>query len=375
MKVPLDIGLVVHRAVRNDGQGRVMVELARALARRGHAVTVYAQAIEAELTSIVEHVKLPAPSRRIPKLARDVVVMPTATGAVRRRRHDVTCVMGAVAIPRHPYVMYAQFSQAGWRATWTERTRPSAYHRANNRVGMVTERLVARSADHVLACAEHIPHELGVGPADVTIVPNGIDPDEFRVVTSAERAARRQQLGLPADAFAIAFAGEYRTGRKGLLQLLEAVAEGGPDEHVLVAGDGPADAVRDVAAASGIAERVHLLGFVPARAVLEAADACAVTSLYEPFSIVALEAAASGVPLVLSARAGAAAHLGRDASVLVQHPEDPVVIRSALDHIRASPELRRSLVASGTAVAERLTWDHVMAQAVAVLERVAAGRA
>lgn len=373
--MPLDIGLVVHRAVRNDGQGRVMVELARALVRGGHAVTLYAQAVDAELAATVQHVRLPQPPRRVPKLAKDVVVMPTATAAVRRRAHDVTCVMGAIAIPRHPYVMYAQFSQAGWRATWSDRTRPSAYHRANNRVGMVTERLVARRADHVLACADQIPHELGVRAADATIVPNGIDLDEFPAVTEPQRAARRQQLGLPADAFAIAFAGEYRTGRKGLLQLLEAVARGVADEHLLVAGDGPADAVRDVAAASGIAERVHLLGFVPAREVLEAADACAVPSLYEPFSIVALEAVASGVPLVLSARAGAAAHLGTEASVLVQRPEDPLAIRSALDELRRSHELRRSLVASGRASAARLTWEHVMSEPVAVLERVAARHA
>ncbi|MGH2770166.1 MAG: glycosyltransferase, partial [Actinomycetota bacterium] len=113
---------------------------------------------------------------------------------------------------------------------------------------------------------------------------------------------------------------------------------------------------------------------VPVTPVFHAADVVAVPSIYEPFSLVALEAAAAGVPLVLSARAGAAEHLA-SAAVMVDHPADPDALRRALDDLEEDPEAARRLAFQARRTAEGLHWRITAGRALEVLERVAGARA
>jgi glycogen(starch) synthase len=214
-----------------------------------------------------------------------------------------------------------------------------------------------------------VADELGAPAGTVTVVPNGVDPEHFAPVTAAARQAARRALGLPAAAFVVTFAGEYHTNRKGLDALLAAVAAG--DEHLVVAGSGPRRALAAAADRLGCGARVHVVGFGDARTVVAAADAVAVPSRYEPFSIVALEAASSCVPLALSVRAGAAEHLAEVAH-LVGEPVDAGAVRRALDRLRAlAPDERASRLAEGRAIAERLAWPACAARAAEVVEAAA----
>ena len=345
-----------------------MLELARALIDRGHAVTVLARHVDEEIETRARVRRLArAPG---PNLTDDLALFALASAALRRSSFDITCVMGPCALPPHPFVYYAQFSHAGWQSTWTTAGRPSRYHRAHGRMARALERAVASRAERVLACSEGVASEVGVG-VGTSIVPNGIDLAEFPVATAARRAARRRALGLDDRAFVIAFAGEYRTNRKGLEPLVRAIARGRGDEHVLVAGDGDPDALLALAHRLGCAHRVHPLGFVDVADVLPAADAAAVPSLYEPFSIAALEAAATGLPVVISAVAGAAAHLG-DGAVVVDRPDDVDALRAALDCVRDDAD-RAAMGRAARAAAERLSWEVVAGEAAGVVETAASG--
>src|SRR2546428_50103 len=122
---PLDVAVVTHNVVRQDGQGRVMVEVVRALLQRGHDLTVYSRAVAPELAGDVRFHRLPRPPG--PGLTDDLVLLAAATGSLRRAHHDVTCVMGPCALPRPLFVYYAQFSQAGWRQSWTGGHPPSRF--------------------------------------------------------------------------------------------------------------------------------------------------------------------------------------------------------------------------------------------------------
>jgi glycosyltransferase involved in cell wall biosynthesis len=208
-------------------------------------------------------------------------------------------------------------------------------------------------------------------PVPVAVVPNGVDVEEFPVVTPAERAQARAEFGVPAGGFVVAFIGDYTTPRKGLGVLLDAVGKGPANEYLLVAGRGHRVEVSARASALAIAGRVRLLGVVPARDVLAAADVVAVPSWYEPFSLVALEAAARGIPAVVSAAAGAAAILGEAAVVFA--PGDAGQLRLAIDEVREHPGRagQRATVARG--IAETLRWDAVTEQAARVIEDVASG--
>lgn len=361
----LDVALVAPNVERGDGQGQAMLQLALALAARGHRVTVYAHRLEPGVA--LAHRKIPDPPG--PRLVADLVFFAVVSLALRRRRHDVSCVMGPCAIPPRPFVYYAQFSHSGWRRTWVRGAMPSGYHRLHSRLSGWLERRIAGRADRTLSCSTATGVELETAGERLAIVPNGVDPDRFVPVTDPERHAARRSLGLAPEPFVVAFVGEYHTNRKGLDTLLAAVAAG--DEHLVVAGSGPGRALTRKVRRLGCADRVRAVGFCDARTVIAAADAVAVPSRYEPFSIVALEAAASGVPLILSSRAGAAEHLA-DAAYLVDEPVDAPAVRRALDRLRSAPPAERAArVAAGRAAAERLAWPTCADRAAVVVEQAA----
>ena len=342
-----------------------MLALAHQLVDRQHEITVYARRIDQSLQDSVRVERLP---RRVgPQLLDDLLLVPRVSRMVRRGHHEVVCIMGPMGFVPHPYVYYAQFSQRGWRRTWTSDTRPRLYHRLHVCLGAWLEERVAGRADASIACSDAVVTELGVARERATVVPNGIDLGEFPEISSEERATARASFGLAGDTFAIAFIGEYRTPRKGLPQLVAAVAEGGLDEHLLIAGDGDEGSLERTAGALGIQTRVHPLGYRNVRSVIAAADVIVVPSLYEPFSIVALEAAAARRPLILSERAGAARHLGQ-AAVVVADPENPKAIRDAIDAVRADPVASDQRSEAARRIAEGLTWTSCAARAAAVVE-------
>lgn len=370
MQAPLDLGIVAHNVVRGDGQGRVMLELARAASRAGHSVTVYSWTLSDDLRSAerIRWSRIPRPVRA-PQILADEQFVRAATRRLRRARHDVVCLKGACASPRSPFVLYASFWSDAWRRAWGTRP-PRPDQRAQAALAAHRERRAAARARAIMAVSTPVAAEIRrsvPSAADhVHVVPNGVDFQEFRPVTPATRAAARRRFGIPDDAFVIGFVGEFRTPRKGLPALVAGVRLGAdPREVVLVAGDGPpgrpdGGPVRTVG---------HVVPVVP---VYHASDVVAVPSIYEPYSLVALEAAASAIPVVLSARCGAFDVLA-GACVPLEDPTDARQVRAALDRVKDSPDAARKIADAGRRVAEDLAWESTARRAVGLLEE-AAGR-
>ncbi|MGH7336559.1 MAG: glycosyltransferase family 4 protein, partial [Myxococcota bacterium] len=368
----LEIGLVCQNVVRRDGQGRVSLEVARALLQRGHAVTVYAHRLDDELAGRVAFRRIPRPPG--PQLVDDLVFLVVATLFVRRASHDSVCVLGPTALPRRPFAYDAQFSHRGWRRTWTRATRPGLYHRIHARIIGALETFVARRADRVISSTAALGAELLAGAeAKTVVVPNGVDLSEFTTPDASERAAARERFGLGDRDLAIGFFGGWTTPRKGLDPLLRALALSTDGEKLLLAHEGDRSALQERTRELHVGERVHVAGFEPPRTVLAACDLVCVPSLYEPWSLVAFEAAASGVPVVISADAGAAAHL-EGAAAVVEAPE-PELLREAIDRLRTDPGERRRLASAARRAAEALTWEAAMVHAAEVIEEIAVSHA
>lgn len=365
----LDIALAIQHAVRRDGQGRVMVELARALVDRGHRVTVYAHGLDECLRGKVDFVAIPRAHG--PQIVDDLAMLWRTTRALRRRHHDVACVLGHTALPSCPTVFNAQFSHQGWRGSWGRGGRPTWRYRAHARVAAALERLCVRRSDRLVASTEQLAAEVTPGIAvPVTVVPNGVDLEEFSPPSPSERAEARAELGLGTEEFVIGFLGDYATPRKGLDSLVRAVARGPADERLVVAARGDDEGLAGLVRQLGIEDRVVVAGFAPPRTILSAADVQAVPSLYEPFSLVAFEAAACRVPVLLSACAGAAELLG-EAALTVDDPSDPVRLRRGLDSVRSDRPSREQRVEAAQRVASELAWPAVAAAAADAVEAVA----
>ncbi|WP_127818022.1 glycosyltransferase [Microbacterium sp. CPCC 204701] len=199
-------------------------------------------------------------------------------------------------------------------------------------------------------------------PAD--LIPLGVDTDRFSAAASAT----------PRTHPVVGYVGRLEP-YKGVATLLRAAASR-PRWRLEISGDGSQRAeLVALAAELGLSERVSFLGFAQGDALAERyrrLDVIAVPSIpwpgwLEQFCRVAVEAMASGIPVVAS-RSGAIPDVVADAGVLVE-PGDPRALAAGID---AALDTRRwgELRERGLARASEFTWRRVAEQQTALYRSV-----
>jgi D-inositol-3-phosphate glycosyltransferase len=170
------------------------------------------------------------------------------------------------------------------------------------------ERRLLRDATIVALSASHLPvfHKKYGMVSDAHVVPGGVDTERF---CHADRAAALLSLGLSPDVTWIGYVGRL-TREKGIDDLLKAFAlsrSRGCDAQLFVVGGARKKSripdLSEQARNLGIVDAVRFLGSIAnddVAVAFQAADVIAVPSHYEAFGLVALEAMATGTPIVAS---------------------------------------------------------------------------
>jgi glycosyltransferase involved in cell wall biosynthesis len=190
-----------------------------------------------------------------------------------------------------------------------------------------------------------------------------VDRSKLRVVHNAgpggairARRGRRRRIPEPV----VLFLGRvtYQKGPGVFLEAAARVAKERRDVRFVVAGTGDLyHSTIERAAALGIGHRVHFTGFLRGADVARAyrdADVFVMPSVSEPFGIAPLEAAAHGVPVLLSERSGVAEVLP---SAITFDPRSPRELAARLLEVLASPSTRRRLADRARREVARLHWD------------------
>jgi MMP alpha-(1->4)-mannosyltransferase len=216
----------------------------------------------------------------------------------------------------------------------------------------VARRVAARGT--LITVSESSKHDIcrdfGVPPGLVHIVPLGVDTRVFRP---------RQAARVPGRIIAVASAD---SAIKGVATLVRAVGKlvTDRDAHLVIVGK-PAPASQRLAAQLSLADRVtftHGLDDEAFSALLASAEIAVVPSLYEGFSLPAVEHMASGTPLVAS-RTGALPEVTGDAAALVR-PGDDEELAAVLRRLHDSPAERAALADRALRrVGERFAWPAV----------------
>jgi glycosyltransferase involved in cell wall biosynthesis len=146
---------------------------------------------------------------------------------------------------------------------------------------------------------------------------------------------------------------------KNLARLVAAYARSSlPNEGIKLALTGqPDEGLTKLAAASGVADRLHFLGRVPEGempGLYRGAEAIVFVSLYEGFGIPILEAFASGTP-VLTSTVSAMPEVAGDAALLVD-PTSEEQITAGLDRIVSDIQLRARLISAGRERLAQFSW-------------------
>ena len=220
---------------------------------------------------------------------------------------------------------------------------------------------------------EQILRRYPLAPERVRVLHPAVDTARFSPdLAPAARAAVRAELALPAAAPLLVFVGsDFR--RKGLPALLAALCLL-PGAHALVLGaDRPARLRRAgaLAAELGVGERVHFAGVRPDPERLLAAGDCLVfPSRFDAFGNAVLEGMASGLPVVVSRRAGGAEVVipGRTGAV-VDAPEDAAALAAAIRPF-LDPALRAEAGRQARREAEKFNWEAQLACVLATYREV-----
>jgi glycosyltransferase involved in cell wall biosynthesis len=124
-----------------------------------------------------------------------------------------------------------------------------------------------------------------------------------------------------------------------------------------ILGIGQPPELLELARSLDLGDRVSLLGFrEDVERYYQAADLFVLPSVHETFSLAALEAAASGLPLV-AARVGAVDELVGDGEAGIAVDLAPEAMGAAVARLAADPRLRARLGASARRRAEPYTWE------------------
>ena len=203
------------------------------------------------------------------------------------------------------------------------------------------------------------------------MVPVGVDHTVFRPFDDVTPVPGRIMVTSSSD-----------VPMKGLVPLLEAVAKLRTERDVeltVIGRPNEGGRVDQAIARLGLADVVHCVSGISDDALARLygeAEVAVVPSLYEGFSLPAIEAMSCGVAVVATTGGALPEVVGTDGETgLLVPPDDPGALAGAIARLLDDPELRARLGAAGRErVVSRFTWQVTAAGTAACYEAVLAGK-
>ena len=331
--------LVVHVLAPGPvgGLERVVTALAGAQRRDGTDARVVAvtdaEAPEpASLDALREHgvpvlpVPLPPRAYRLERRRLRDTLLPIRPDVVHTHGYRADIQGGAVArgLEVATVTTVHGFTGGGWKNRLYERLQRRAFRRFGA----------------VVAVSSPLGRELaasGVPAGRIHVIPNAAPPAR----ACLDRRDARRELGVSEEEFVLGWVGRLSL-EKGPDVLVEALALLPAGVTAVVIGSGrAAPALEQLAAARGVAGRIHWRGLVPDAGRLFAGFDCFVlSSRTEGTPIVLFEAMAAGTPIVATAVGGVPDVVSAVEAVLVPSAE-PAPLADAIARVRADPAAAR----------------------------------
>jgi glycogen(starch) synthase len=353
------------------GLGRHVYELATALAAAGHEVVVLCRrpsgtdpSTHPSTDQVSEGVRVVAAAHDPHEFdfSTDMMAWTLAMGHSMIRAalssgirpdvvhaHDWLVAHPAVALSEFydvPMVSTVHATEAGRHSGWINGAISRQVH--------ALESWLVRESDSLIACSGSMRDEItelfGPGLAETHVICNGIDVKHWPF------APRKPRTGPPR----LVYVGrlEWEKGIHDLIAALPRIRRTHPGTTLTVAGEGTQlDWLVEQARRHRVLKATTFVGRVDHGQLLglfNGADAVVLPSHYEPFGIVALEAAAAGAPLVTSTAGGLGEAVLNGQTGVSFAPRDVAGLAAAVRVVLDDPATARR---RAVAARERLTSD------------------
>ena len=232
-----------------------------------------------------------------------------------------------------------------------------AYQLIERALATVTDRIITVSRDE----AEHAV-ALGIGRRKLVLIENGIEswtPEQV----AQKRAATRARLGIGADDVVVGFLGRLAPQKAPdvALRAFRQILDGRPATRIVLAGDGPEGArLRSLMSELGLGDRIVQLPVANGPDVIPAFDLFLMTSRYEGFPYVLLEALAAGCAIVTTRVGGVVDCVLDGENGAVVDDVDPDPIARAVLAIVNDPDTLNRMRAESRARAALFSIDRML---------------
>ena len=276
--------------------------------------------------------------------------------------HDWLVAHPAIALAEHfdvPLVSTIHATEAGRHSGWVSGSISRQVH--------AVESWLVHESDSLITCSASMGDEItelfGPGLSESRVIRNGIDAGLWPFAPRKDRRGPARLLYLGRL--------EYEKGVHDAIAALPRIRRSHPGTTLIIAGDGTQeDWLREQARKYKVLKAIHFVGRVDHEelvALLHDCDAAVLPSHYEPFGIVALEAAATGAPLVTSNVGGLGEAVLDGETGISFPPRDVAALATAVRSVLDDPfAAQRRAVAARRRLNSDFDWHTVAAETAEV---------
>lgn len=362
------LAIVAHNVNNRGGMELHLLETIKR-ARQDYDITI----IATEYTSNFEQVKfikIPIPQR--PAFIRSVLFTLIVSLILFIKKFDFVHTTGAIVLNKVDistiHFCHKAYKNKGFSERYKHST--SLAHKLNallhGKLALMMEGICYRPS-HIpclVAVSEHVKIELlehfNYRDDEIAVIYNGVDTTIFKPIEIEEKRDLRIQIGIPEKALVFAFIGGdwSRKGLRILLDAFEGFLEKQPHivARILVVGKGDRKVIQS-GLSEEVKEKIIFQGFHEDPSIYyKMSDVFVLPSLYETFSMAALEAGACGLPVIMT-KVGISDIVAEDNVTGYTVERDKVSLQNALEKIAMDELLRLRMSLEVLSRSEKITWD------------------